>query len=200
MKKTVLCLSLLLGCSPDPWTFEGRGGEVPESTTMTPETSTTKVDPGVGSPCQGSGDCAEGDICYGYRQDVPGDFGSCGRDCAVDTDCGDGAVCDGQSCWKSCEKSEDCNNPSSVCKDSYCMSADGYLGDICLSDSWCVHVPEGICLEGLCSSACETDQDCVQGGVCDLGFCRFPCLMDTDCRADGKNSKCNPALEYCQAI
>lgn len=193
MNKVLLSVIFLLGCDGVDLNFGSGTGTT---------TGPSFENPEVGSPCEGNVDCKEGDICYGFRQDVEGDYGSCGRSCYMDSQCGPGAHCDGSQCWKICKEASDCDNPSSVCVQVQgtpsCKSADGYVGDVCeATGSWCLMTPGGFCQDGLCTAVCAGDKDCPADSVCGDGLCRFPCVLDMDCRVHGKFSKCEFNTGWC---
>lgn len=110
--------------------------------------------------------------------------------CSIDTDCGDGLVCRGNSCIaESCSTSSECEASAPYCLASMLCAAK------CDADNECPGFNQDanakFCSSGTCV-ACRTDDDCASTSpVCAQGSCRA-CQLDSECEsgACGTNGAC----------
>lgn len=102
--------------------------------------------------CEGSADCAPGDVCVFYRPRC-----SCG---------GDASECRPRCTDTSCEAGESCNAETGLCGPTSCTA--GYT---CPAHTECVPASGAADAHGCERKACTTDAQCDCGGACVDGFC-----------------------------
>lgn len=155
-------------------------------TMIDPQGNTVSDCPGgllcfTAGPIVGPGICSD-DRALGPNPNCRSDGeGACRTHCAVDTDCGIYATCDGGYCHldDECVVDADCSL-NHVCVDQVEFDS-GY--DLCEADEdpTCVDDPEGVC-----RLRCAADRDCINGGGCAAdGFCHASneCHTGADCPA-----------------
>jgi hypothetical protein len=99
-----------------------------------------------GDGCDRSSDCAtDGAFCFGEEYGFPG--GICTAECAVDDDCGFGAICSAGWCAESCTQNRDCRG--------------GYA-------CWPESDRAGV---GACWTACTSDAECDGWSCNEHGLC-----------------------------
>ncbi len=147
----------------------------------------------------GSG-CLPGLTCHEFTgHALPGND-ICLPDCASDSDCGSGEVCDRDACIPigSLVDGNDCSN-SNACSSDLCLidllppiSLNSVCADTCLSDAGCTG--GSLCDFGACippgfkppGQTCVRNEVC-STGVCNFGLCAlpgpagFPCSTDAAC-------------------
>jgi hypothetical protein len=129
-----------------------------------------------GTECQANADCfSEVDICVSGR---------C-VECAKDTDCPTGNVCELSRCVAGCTRNEQCGAMSN-CTKGRCEKRG------CVSDYECaafLGVGDAVCKDEKCTVSCSTDGQCAALGagglsVCEKQHCVYVgCKENADCAA-----------------
>ncbi|MBW2736110.1 MAG: hypothetical protein JRH20_27305 [Deltaproteobacteria bacterium] len=139
------------------------------------------------TPCASNESCGSGAYC---------NDGACKDSelCVAHDDCaaklGEGFVCDERgSCVpgtpppKSCTSTGECGSDG-LCVDALCGSCEGDCGGG-LTCEFQVHCgDERSCVDGRCTSTCQTKADCGSAQVCQTNLCLLPteqCVADSDC-------------------
>jgi hypothetical protein len=148
----------------------------------------------AGDPCD-SVDCCDDSTCVSFPE-YGGSY--CALKCTADGDCASG-------CCGALEGGGTVCGPA-----EYCESSQGYVGDICTTNSDCISDYCEIWWEtppGYCSTECSTNDDCGVTGselqnICVDGTCSPGCGSDGDCTAiaDGTLAcmyDANPAETFC---
>lgn len=110
--------------------------------------------------------------------------------CEVDDDCEVGDECANGLCQRPCggDSDEACGSEEPICLNGYCSSVCPLAEDPCPEPQTCVGLDppeaEDPSESGVCTVACETDDDCPEGSLCfaDLaGLCVSTCVDTSDC-------------------
>lgn len=162
--------------------------------------------------CTSDADCPNGTcISYGYQanyclpQSMNGSLDN-GRNCALDFECTGSCYHDPDNqenyCTSTCTSDGDCSSGMG-CQNGLCVKALATLRfpyATCRINADC---DSGLCVDGLCSSACQNAQECEGGSAytpVQYGTC-WPCAQDADCNAGGSGpNRCVTANQtdyYC---
>lgn len=99
--------------------------------------------------------------------------------CASDAECGNGEICQNNSCSPGCDRDENCG-AFSKCERGRCTES------ACASDRDCQFATDNlrsVCVDELCDTPCEADRECPTFQVCIDASCVFiGCESDAECR------------------